>query len=138
MFLPVHHSILSWRSIVGSRQINDSPRSAIIRRCLQGENDMLNPALSQWLDVQAQALDLGQCDPQDVISRLATAKVLRIGVPETLGGSGGTVADGVESIAQVASHSLAAAFVFWGQRAFIEYLLHSPNTALREHLLPSL
>jgi len=99
---------------------------------------MLNPALSQWLDVQAQALDLGQCDPQDVISRLATAKVLRIGVPEALGGSGGTVADGVESIAQVASHSLAAAFVFWGQRAFIEYLLHSPNTALREHLLPSL
>ncbi len=99
---------------------------------------MANPALSQWLDAQAQALDLGQCDPQDVISRLATAKVLRVGVPQALGGSGGTVADAVESIAEVASHSLAAAFVFWGQRAFIEYLLHSPNTILRDHLLPSL
>ncbi|CAD5199976.1 acyl-CoA dehydrogenase family protein [Pseudomonas sp. FEN] len=99
---------------------------------------MLNPALSQWLDAQAQALDLGQCDPQDVISRLATAKVLRVGVTEAQGGTGGTVADAVESIAQVASHSLAAAFVFWGQRAFIEYLLHSPNTTLRDQLLPSL
>jgi len=33
---------------------------------------------------------------------------------------------------------LAAAFVCWGQRAFIEYLLHSPNQTLREHLLPRL
>ncbi|KIH82719.1 acyl-CoA dehydrogenase family protein [Pseudomonas batumici] len=99
---------------------------------------MLDHALSQWLDAQAQALDLGQCDPQEVIARLATARVLRIGVPQNQGGSGGTAVDAVEGIARVARHSLAAAFVFWGQRAFIEYLLHSPNTALREQLLPSL
>ncbi|NWA10206.1 acyl-CoA dehydrogenase family protein [Pseudomonas gingeri] len=99
---------------------------------------MLDPALSQWLDEHAQALDLGQCDPQSVLSRLAAARVLRVGVEEAQGGSGGDIADAVETLAGVASHSLAAAFVFWGQRAFIEYLLQSPNRGLRERLLPSL
>ncbi|MGE7957592.1 acyl-CoA dehydrogenase family protein [Pseudomonas sp. NPDC089530] len=99
---------------------------------------MLNPALSQWLDAQALALDLGQCDPQQVLACLAEAQVLRIGIPAEQGGSGGDLADAVEAVAAVASRSLAAAFVFWGQRAFIEYLLQSPNGALRERLLPDL
>jgi alkylation response protein AidB-like acyl-CoA dehydrogenase len=33
---------------------------------------------------------------------------------------------------------MAAALVFWGQRAFVECLLQSENTALRASLLPSL
>jgi len=99
---------------------------------------MLNPPLTQWLEAQAEALDLGQCDGQAVLTQLADAKVLRAGVSVELGGSGGNVADAIEAIAAVASHSLAAAFVFWGQRAFIEYLLQSPNAGLRERLLPSL
>jgi hypothetical protein len=48
-------------------------------------------------------------------------------VPAAQGGSGGTTADAIEAIAAVAERSLTAAFVFWGQRTFIEYLLHSPN-----------
>ncbi|MBV4473262.1 acyl-CoA dehydrogenase family protein [Pseudomonas botevensis] len=99
---------------------------------------MLNPALSQWLDSHAQALDLGDSDPQQVLTQLAAADVLRVGFDAHLGGSGGNVSDAVEVLAEVASHSLAAAFVFWGQRAFIEYLLQSPNADLRERLLPSL
>jgi len=99
---------------------------------------MLDPALSQWLEARAQALDLGDCDPQLVLSQLAKANVLRVGISPELGGSGGNLADAVEVLAEVASHSLAAAFVFWGQRAFIEYLLHSPNTVLRDGLLPAL
>ncbi len=99
---------------------------------------MLDPVLSQWLDAQAQALDLGHSDPQHVLSQLACANVLRVGVSPQLGGSGGTLADTLEVMASVASHSLASAFVFWGQRAFIEYLLQSPNSALRERLLPDL
>lgn len=99
---------------------------------------MLDRALSQWLDAQAQALDLGQCDPQQVLTQLAAAQVLQVGIDPALGGSAGSIAEAVETVALVASHSLAAAFVFWGQRAFIEYLLHSPNAALRERLLPSL
>jgi alkylation response protein AidB-like acyl-CoA dehydrogenase len=101
-------------------------------------NDMLDPALSQWLDTHAQALDLGDSDPQQVLTQLAAADVLRVGISPSLGGSGGDISDAVEVLAEVASHSLAAAFVFWGQRAFIEYLLQSPNGALRERLLPSL
>ncbi|QBF27263.1 acyl-CoA dehydrogenase [Pseudomonas tructae] len=99
---------------------------------------MLDPALVTWLDAQAEALDQGHCDPQAVLGQLAAAQVLRVGIDPAQGGSGGTVADAVETLAQVASHSLAAAFVFWGQRAFIEYLLHSPNTGLRERLLADL
>ena len=99
---------------------------------------MLSAHLSEWLDAQAQALDQGHCDPQQVLARLAGADVLRVGIDQELGGSGGELTDALEVMASVASHSLAAAFVFWGQRAFIEYLLHSPNQALRERLLPSL
>lgn len=99
---------------------------------------MLNPALSQWLDAHAQALDVGEGDPQQVLAQLASADILRVGINPTLGGSGGDIVDAVEVVAEVASHSLAAAFVFWGQRAFIEYLLQSPNTPLRERLLPAL
>ncbi|MEB0205644.1 acyl-CoA dehydrogenase family protein [Pseudomonas sp. CCC3.1] len=99
---------------------------------------MLDPVLSHWLEAEAEALDLGHSDPQTVLSQLAAANVLRVGVSPALGGSGGTVADALEVVANVASHSLASAFVFWGQRAFIEYVLQSPNTALRERLLPDL
>lgn len=99
---------------------------------------MFDPALGNWLDAHAQALDLGTREPEEVLSQLATAGTLHIGVASALGGSGGTVADAVETVAAVARHSLAAAFVFWGQRAFIEYLLQSPNSGLRERLLPDL
>ena len=75
---------------------------------------MLDPILSRWLDVQAQALDVGSCDPQEVLPRLAEANILKIGVPTQLGGLGGDVAGAVEAIANVASHSLAAAFVAGG------------------------
>lgn len=99
---------------------------------------MLKPALIQWLDTHAQTLDQGEGDAQQVLAQLASAEVLRVGIDPVLGGSGGDIADAVEVVAAVAGHSLAAAFVFWGQRAFIEYLLQSPNTVLREGLLPSL
>ncbi|MGR3896980.1 MULTISPECIES: acyl-CoA dehydrogenase family protein [Pseudomonas] len=99
---------------------------------------MLDPVLQHWLEANAEALDQGRCDPQQVLGQLAAAKVLGVGVDPRQGGSGASVADAVETVASVASCSLAAAFVFWGQRAFIEYLLHSPNSALRERLLPSL
>ncbi|WP_277052128.1 acyl-CoA dehydrogenase family protein, partial [Zestomonas thermotolerans] len=99
---------------------------------------MLEPALRDWLDRQAEPLDLGQADPETVLPRLADAGLFRLGVDEAQGGSGGDVVDAVEAVAQVASHSLTAAFVFWGQRAFIEYLLQSDNAALRERLLGDL
>lgn len=99
---------------------------------------MLDSAFRQWLDANAEAIDQGQCDPHLVLAHIAESQLLRVGVDPALGGSGGDVTDAVEAIAAIASRSLASAFVCWGQRAFIEYLLHSPNQALRERLLPDL
>ena len=47
-------------------------------------------------------------------------------------GSGGDINDAVAAISAVSERSLAAGFVFWGHRTFIEYLLQSPNAALRD------
>jgi alkylation response protein AidB-like acyl-CoA dehydrogenase len=99
---------------------------------------MLDTQLRHWLDEHAEALDLGQLDAEQVLPQLAQAGLLRLGVPTALGGSGGSILDAVEAVAQVASHSLTAAFVFWGQRSFIEFLLQSDNAGLRERLLGDL
>jgi len=96
------------------------------------------PALAAWLDAHAETLDTDATLSADVVPQLAQAGLLRIGVPVALGGAGGTIGDAIDSVADVASHSFAAAFVLWGQRTFIEYLLQSPNRGLRERLLPAL
>ncbi|SMQ30378.1 Acyl-CoA dehydrogenase [Pseudomonas helmanticensis] len=99
---------------------------------------MLDLAFSHWLDKHAQGLDSGSSDPQEVLAQLALANVLRVGISPFLGGNGKNLADAVETLAAVASHSMTAAFVLWGQRTFIEYVLQSSNFALRERLLPFL
>lgn len=94
------------------------------------------PELAAWLDANAEAIDTTQTHAPDILPRLAQAGVLRIGVPAELGGAGGTTVDAIRAVAGIAAHSLAASFVFWGQRTFIEYLLHSPNQALCARWLP--
>lgn len=98
---------------------------------------MASEAPYDWLAENAEALDADASQSEEVVPRLAAAGLLRLGVPREFGGQGG-IGDAIEAIARVAEHSLAAAFTFWGQRAFIEYLLQSPNAALRERWLPSL
>lgn len=49
----------------------------------------------------------------------------------------GGLDDAVDGLAEVASESLAAGFVLYSQRSFIEVLHLSHNVALREHLLPA-
>jgi alkylation response protein AidB-like acyl-CoA dehydrogenase len=94
--------------------------------------------LTDWLDAHTEALDQAQDLADEILPRLGDSGLLRIGVPASLGGSGGDVGDAIEAIAGVASRSLTAAFVFWSQRTFIEYLLRSDNTALRPRWLPQL
>lgn len=96
------------------------------------------PALASWLDAHAETLDTDATLSGEVVPQLARAGLLRVGVPVELGGTGGTIGDAIDSVADVAAHSFAAAFVLWGQRTFIEYLLQSPNQALRDRLLPAL
>lgn len=102
---------------------------------LGGERMPLPAALRDWLQANADALDASAELASEVVPRLAGAGLFAIGVPEAEGGSGGTTLDAIDAIAAVAEHSVTAAFVFWGQRTFIEYLLQSPNAALRARWL---
>jgi alkylation response protein AidB-like acyl-CoA dehydrogenase len=96
------------------------------------------PELAAWLDENAEAIDADQNLAAQIVPQLGRAGLFRIGVPAEAGGLDGTTVDAIEAIASVANHSLTAAFVFWGQRTFIEYLLQSPNEGLRNRWLPAL
>lgn len=98
----------------------------------------LPAALADWLATHADQLDTTQELAAEVVPRLAGAGLFAIGVPAALGGSGDDVRDAIEAIAAVAERSLASAFVFWGHRTFIEYVLQSPNERLRERWLAPL
>ncbi len=89
--------------------------------------------LRAWLEQHADALDEGSLDGATVLPRLAAAGLFRHGVPAAQGGLTGTdIGDAIEAVSQVAELSVASAFVAWGQRVFIEYLLRSPNAALAD------
>ncbi len=94
--------------------------------------------LGQWLDDNALRLDVASDDASALLPKLAAAGLFKIGVPVPFGGAGAGLADAVRAIAAVSARSLAAGFVAWGHRTFIEYLLQSPNEVLRAKLLPDL
>ena len=94
--------------------------------------------LCAWLCTHALALDEGRTQTEGVLPALAQADLFRIGVPREWGGVGGDVRDALQAISGVSEQSLAAGFMFWGHRAFIEYLLQSANSGLRERWLPVL
>jgi alkylation response protein AidB-like acyl-CoA dehydrogenase len=98
-------------------------------------------SLYDWLAQHADTLDQSESLGDDVLPALAADGWFRAGVPVALGGTAGKygdVRDAILGIADVARYSVTAAFVYWGQRSFIEYLLQSSNAALRERLLPAL
>lgn len=94
--------------------------------------------LDQFLIEHAEALDTGATQAAALLPMLGAAGLLRRGVPTRLGGDGSHTVDALDAIAAVSQRSLAAGFVFWGQRAFIEYLLQSDNEALGQRWLPEL
>ena len=98
----------------------------------------LSEDLASWLSARAEQFDTCNDEAAQIVPALADASLFGIGVPANLGGRGGDVTDAIEAIAAVSERSLTAGFVFWGHRTFIEYLLQSPNTALRERLLPDM
>jgi alkylation response protein AidB-like acyl-CoA dehydrogenase len=97
---------------------------------------ILPTSLRTWLDATAHNLDTTSDNAATLLPKLAEAELFGLGVPAPLGGHGGHVNDAIAAVAAVSEHSLAAGFVFWSQRTFIEYLLQSPNEALRDRLLP--
>lgn len=94
--------------------------------------------LHTWLHDNADGLDQTQDLAEEILPRLSAAGLFGIGAPQSLGGSGGDIRDAISAVAGIAEYSLTAAFVFWGHRTFIEYLLHSPNHALAERQVASL
>ncbi|MCZ0960657.1 acyl-CoA dehydrogenase family protein [Paracoccus benzoatiresistens] len=94
--------------------------------------------LAGWLAAEAEGIDSGDVPAALILPRLADAGLVRIGVPGDLGGQGGTVMDAVQAVAAVARESLAAAFMLWGHRCFVEFMVQTPNNALRDRLLPDL
>lgn len=98
----------------------------------------LDRDLGPWLDEAAASLDAGTADPAGLLAALARAGLFRIGAAHEHGGAGGPTSAAIEALAEVSARSLAAGFVFWGHRTYVEYLLQSPNERLRERLLPNL
>lgn len=100
----------------------------------------LPEALASWLSDSALALDNGEpLAAEALMPRMGQAGIYRYGVDAAQGGHAGTdIADAIAAVAGVARYSMAAAFVVWSQRTFIEYLLQSPNQALAARLLPGL
>lgn len=98
----------------------------------------LHSELSGWLDEVADDLDRRAHRAPELLQRLCQGGAAAVGIPEAQGGTGGDVVDAVNVVAAVSEHSLAAGFVLWGHRTYIEYLLQSSNTALREAFLPDL
>lgn len=98
----------------------------------------LPAVLAEWLPAAANAIDDGSAPAESILPRLASSGLVGAGVPTEAGGSGGDIVDGVAAIAAVAEESLAAAFVLWGHRTYIEYLLQSPNRELQSRHLPEL
>lgn len=92
----------------------------------------------QWVADNATRLDQDATCAAPLLPALAQAGLLRIGVPSEAGGDGGDVRDAIGAIAEVAEQSVTAAFVYWGQRAFIDYVLASANPLPRDRWLPAL
>lgn len=91
-----------------------------------------------WLRGAAYGLDTGAEPAAGVVPRLQAAGLFGVGVPQAQGGSGGDTADAIHAIAAVAEESVAAAFMLWGHRSYIEYLLQTPNRAIAARHLPDL
>ncbi|SEU42734.1 Acyl-CoA dehydrogenase [Burkholderia cepacia] len=95
-------------------------------------------AFDAWLEANADALDVDPSRAADILPQLVRSRTVAVGVPEVMGGTGGTIADAIDTVAGVAQRSLTAAFVLWGHRTFIEYVLQSDNDALRARWLTPL
>lgn len=64
--------------------------------------------------------------------------LLGCGLPQALGGNGGTLAELAQGALKLAERDAATVWILWAQRLAIEAIAASPNVGLREYLLPDL
>lgn len=92
-----------------------------------------------WLDAHAEQIDKESGPVADaLLEKIAEQGVFAIGVPKELGGQGGSKAEVIAFLSELAQHSLTAAFISWGHRTFIENILSSEPSFARETWLPEL
>jgi alkylation response protein AidB-like acyl-CoA dehydrogenase len=96
---------------------------------------VLPDELRRWLSARADALDAAPAEAEPLVPQLAAYGLFGVGVPESLGGSGGRIGDAVARLSALAELSVTAAFVYWSQRTFIEYVLATPLASWRERWL---
>ncbi len=94
--------------------------------------------IAGWFAARAPSVDRCQVSAQEGLGMLAERGLLAKGVPQALGGDGGTLAEMAEVIATVAGSCLTSAFVLWCHRMFVEYVVTSGNPYLIEQVLPEL
>ena len=99
---------------------------------------LVDPSLTVWLKHRAQALNSGMDEGSLLVPRFALAGLFKKAVPVEHGGAGGRQSSAIAVVAELAEHSMSAAFVLWAQRASIECILQSSNERLRRRLLPEL
>lgn len=99
---------------------------------------MTGASLIGWLTHEAECLDSSTSKAELVLANIAGTGMLKAGVPSAMGGTEGPFSTAISAIADLAEHSLTAAFVCWAQRAVIESLIQSPNQGLAQQWLPAL
>lgn len=99
---------------------------------------VLSTSFIEWLQENAESLDQSNERADLLIRKIAAENLFKIGVPTELGGSGGNLVDAIKAITELGNHSLAAAFVSWGHRTFIEHIIASKNAVPRETYLTDL
>lgn len=102
-----------------------------------GAEFRLPEPLVNWLDASAEGIDTGEIPASEVLPQLASAGLTGLGLPDAPG-QGSDPAAAVQAVARVAEHSLAAAFMLWGQRSYAEFLVEAESAALRQRQLPAI
>jgi alkylation response protein AidB-like acyl-CoA dehydrogenase len=129
-------------AVVPAPVVGTAPQAILEANMRLVETDVLNlehvGQLEAWFDEHAEATSAGtagQCIA-DALLLLSREGWLGAGVPQALGGQGGSLRDAVLAIAAISERCLTSGFVFWCQRTFAEFLVASGNPWLRAAVLP--
>lgn len=92
----------------------------------------------EWLNQHAAEIDQSNQYADELFQRVAKEGIFKIGVPESLGGTGGSFEQAIAAVREISTYSLTAGFISWGHRTLIQNLLSSDNAAPRTRWLADL
>ena len=74
----------------------------------------LSTEFIEWLNQHAAEIDQSNQYADELFKRVAQEGIFKIGVPEELGGKGGSFQQAIESVREISTYSLTAGFISWG------------------------